>query len=125
MSAEGVTPGPWNARRMRHHTEIVSAGPRGRRVCMVHRCREVTGVIDSEADARLIAEAGTVLHETGKTPRQLADALAEVERLMREREAIRNCALKYLGYLGLDGPEKALEKDLTNSEMTSPAGTAP
>ena len=30
------------------------------------------------ANARMIAEAGTVAHETGRTPRQLADELAEL-----------------------------------------------
>ena len=41
-----------------------------------------------EANARLIAEAGTVANETGKTPRQLADTvkeLLEVSVMMQER----------------------------------------
>lgn len=45
--------------------------------------------IDAEPEriARLIAEAGTVLHETGKTPREMAD---EVARLRAIEDAYRN-----------------------------------
>lgn len=39
---------------------------------------------EAEANARLIAEAGTVYHETGLTPRQLADQRAELLEALRE-----------------------------------------
>lgn len=42
-----------------------------------------------EANATLIAEAGTVHHETGLTPRQMADRMKAVESAMRDaREMI-------------------------------------
>jgi|14BtaG_2_1085337.scaffolds.fasta_scaffold59157_2 hypothetical protein len=41
------------------------------------------GTPPTEADAALIAEAGTVAHLTGKGPKQLADELAEAEELLR------------------------------------------
>ena len=43
----------------------------------------------AEANARLIAEAGTVHHETGLTPRQLVERVKELE------EALRNLADLY------------------------------
>lgn len=43
---------------------------------------------NAEADARLIAEAGTVAHETGLTPRQLAEQRAEL--LAEAIELLRN-----------------------------------
>lgn len=47
-----------------------------------------------EGDRVLIAEAGTVLHETGKTPRQLAD---EVERLKQQADEARGFMSKHRG----------------------------
>jgi chromosome segregation ATPase len=44
--------------------------------------------IDYEQDGRFIAEAGTVYHETGLTPRQLAERVRELER---REEATREC----------------------------------
>ncbi|WP_336695672.1 hypothetical protein [Delftia acidovorans] len=44
---------------------------------------------DMQANAALIAEAGTVHHETGLTPRQLVDRMKAVESAMRDaREMI-------------------------------------
>lgn len=40
------------------------------------------------ANAVLIAEAGTVLHETGRTPRQLVDERAELLAALRELLAV-------------------------------------
>lgn len=38
---------------------------------------------EAEANARLIAEAGTVHHETGLTPRQLVERVKELEGALR------------------------------------------
>ena len=38
---------------------------------------------DNEANAKLIAEAGTVANETGKTPRQLADENRELLKALK------------------------------------------
>ena len=46
---------------------------------------------NDEANARLIAEAGTVHHETGLTPRQLVERVKELEgALIRAKEAINS-----------------------------------
>lgn len=45
-------------------------------------------VEEAEANARLIAEAGTVLHETGLTPRQLAEQRGEL------LAALKDCAVQ-------------------------------
>ena len=41
----------------------------------------------AEANARLIAEAGTVHHETGLTPRQLVNRVKELEEALKLAEA--------------------------------------
>jgi len=52
----------------------------------------VIGWAKTENDARLIAEAGTVAHETGLTPRQLAEHRAELlEALQRMVEEFQGC----------------------------------
>lgn len=48
-------------------------------------CRISTnGNANPESDARLIAEAGTVRHETGLSPRQLVGRVKELEEALRE-----------------------------------------
>lgn len=73
------TPGPWFV-----DGSGASAIVRGGDMTIVavrHRLDKHT----HEANAHIIAEAGTVYHETGKTPRQLAD---EVERLTAQVESL-------------------------------------
>jgi len=41
------------------------------------------------------------------------------------QDAVRSCAIKYLTWLGVKNPEKALERDLSNPEMLKAAGTVP
>lgn len=56
----------------------------GKHICKCSDCEE------SEANARLIAEAGTVANETGKTPRQLANEHAQMlEALQRVSEVFK------------------------------------
>jgi hypothetical protein len=45
---------------------------------------------DSADDALLIAEAGTVHHETGLTPRQLVERVKELEGALRMYEDVRD-----------------------------------
>lgn len=91
------TAGPWMAAA--GPTSVVGwpvVGPMGRSICNVSWMpkKAYPDVSDAdygafnaecEANARLIAEAGTVAHETGLTPRQLAkqrdDLLAALEEL--------------------------------------------
>lgn len=94
-AAEGSkpTPGPWSTKKNGFNECAVVAG---NGVWITYVAGEHQKSSTQEANARLIAEAGTVHHETGKTPRQLQDALSvleqersvladEVERLTRER----------------------------------------
>lgn len=74
------TPGPW--RVVAHNNPTVQPGddwtvqgPNGEAICF-----EGKGLPEDGDNSALIAEAGTVHHETGLTPRQLVeqrDALAE------------------------------------------------
>jgi hypothetical protein len=54
-----------------------------RTVCKLYEygpCGPAESLAQHHADAKLITEAGTVFHETGMTPRQLADRVKTVER---------------------------------------------
>ena len=53
------------------------------------------------ANARLIAEAGTVHHETGLTPRQLVERVKELE------EALRNLSSVFMVHTFWDGDPPA------------------
>jgi len=44
--------------------------------------------LEAEANAALIAEAGTVAHETGKTPRQLAEENRELLKALKQLQTI-------------------------------------
>lgn len=87
------TPGPWEASR---NDEAVcgqwSIRVPGQHPVVSYEIAEITGYrIDGsdEIDARLMAEAGTVAHETGLTPRQLVEQRdALVERVKELEEAL-------------------------------------
>lgn len=72
------TPGPWMAINA---TSYLDEGPSWMIAGVAH-CGD--GEL-SEANARLIAEAGTVYHETGFSPRQLAEQRAELLAACEER----------------------------------------
>lgn len=107
MSAEGVgkaTAGPWVAHVGSGKSGASVTTQEGGSICAL-RFRNASFYVralprdEMEANARLIAEAGTVLHETGKSPRQLQDALlvSEQERsaLADEVERLRADAARY------------------------------
>lgn len=78
MTNANPTPGPWRVSRTNAGLFISGAQPgyfcevyAGNKTSMVH-------IPEQETNARLIAEAGTVYHETGLTPRQLAEQRAEL-----------------------------------------------
>lgn len=78
--AEKVTPGPWEAvgNLVRSPMHQPDGLPRGVQIveCMDGYSQPFTE--EAKANARLIAEAGTVHHETGLTPRQLVEQRAEL-----------------------------------------------
>ncbi len=97
------TPGPWR-RVHRHPDETHSASIAyiegvGRRspleICTVYGCDRDA---ENSANADLIAEAGTVLHETGLTPRQLAEQRAALLAALRPFAAL-------LGWHHADTPD--------------------
>jgi len=65
------TKGPWRVAKHDTLKDVyhVDAGPQGYERTTV----AIASGKEAEPNAFLIAEAGTVAHETGKTPRQLAD----------------------------------------------------
>lgn len=96
----GHTAGPWFADDI-----FVSSSERKHEI--VSGCSPDISREELRANARLIAEAGTVAHETGMTPRQLADELTtervisfqrseEIAVLTFQRnellEALKDCA---------------------------------
>lgn len=74
------TPGPWITCGFENLTVNDSAGN-----TIVACPGSSTGTrIEMKANARLIAEAGTVAHETGLTPRQLADLNKELLEALKD-----------------------------------------
>jgi len=70
------TPGPWFVRGKTANLQIAIVGPSGELSDSIAYAWGQNG--EAEANARLIAEAGTVHHETGLTPRQLVEQRAEL-----------------------------------------------
>lgn len=85
------TPGPWVTEKSagdewwfggRDGGEIVvrSVGDKHGAIAVMAASLSSEGAVD--ADFRLIAEAGTVFHESGLTPRQLVERAKELEELL-------------------------------------------
>ena len=77
------TPGPWIVSTYADGFEV--DGPGGICIAQAQQLKPIRKKEDHDqrkANARLIAEAGTVAHETGLTPRQLVDRVKELEELL-------------------------------------------
>ena len=71
------TPGPWKVSFTRFSHIESSHG------AVVAICQKLNSLVTLQDNARLIAEAGTVHHETGLTPRQLVERVKELEEALR------------------------------------------
>ena len=71
------TPGPWEAERIDGSNCFDIKCECGFFIATCHD--GVRSESNAEANARLIAEAGTVFHNTGLTPRQLVERVKELE----------------------------------------------
>lgn len=85
MGEAKPTPGVW-----KWDSDPVKGDPLGRvrfRVVTIGKtitqCYYSSSDENAEADARLIADAGTVFHTTGLTPRQLVERVKELEEALR------------------------------------------
>lgn len=74
------TPGPWTSETTPSYVFVTRAiyGANGELVAHVGIPGYQANVASNVANAALVAEAGTVYSETGKTPRRLADENAEL-----------------------------------------------
>ena len=96
------TPGPWFARRhgvivggAAHQYTNGEAMDQLAMACVLAHSTADDPVAERDANTRLIAEAGTVLHETGLTPRQLAEQRAELLEALKKCEyALRRYTIK-------------------------------
>lgn len=77
---------------------------------------------EAEANARLIAEAGTVHHETGLTPRQLVERVKELERVL---QSARDYGSDSWSEWLLSEVDDALSKSLPNTVAETTSGQAP
>lgn len=73
------TPGPWEVGNGVSGTDEATVDAPHYQICTLHH--HAVGSIKKEmhANARLIAEAGTVHHETGLTPRELVEKITELK----------------------------------------------
>ena len=77
-------------------------------ICTVYGARE-----EAEANAHIIAEAGTVYHETKLTPRQL---LAQRDELLAAVKAYRDHPLNLTHSIGLSYEINLAETAIANAE---------
>ena len=83
MSKFEGTPGPWKFEDESGYVAVRGQNGAG----IFYESKWHVGAKD---DAQLIAEAGTVLHETGLTPRQLASQRAELLEALRYLRRMAN-----------------------------------
>lgn len=88
-SKAGFTAGPWEVEGDGWITRRWHNSDR-QQICRVYNADPKYGDTEFNANARLIAEAGTVAHETGLTPRQLAERCKELETALLAVIAIWN-----------------------------------
>ena len=119
------TPGPWVMTEGK--CIYINARVDGKRRFILQRSTgEGCGInVEAEqvrADCRLIAEAGTVHHETGLTPRQLVERVKEMEEALRNLDdyVCNNLSSDYPTGVNVNGAEfkaarAALSKSLPNT----------
>lgn len=73
------TKGEWEVKESKGRTTVFSSY---QQICDVNVPSK--GQPEREANAKLIAEAGTVANETGKTPKQLAEENHEMLKALQE-----------------------------------------
>lgn len=116
------TPGPWTVAGENAVEPDVMWGE-----CFVAQCFGFSDPDEALANARLIAEAGTVHHETGLTPSQLVERVKELEEALRDMHNgwryIRRAHGDLYG-VGWDRCEEkaraALSKSLPNTVVETP-----
>ena len=81
------TKGPWTTDEHEHDcpNQNIFVQAKGRSICKVwigDACFDLNG--EQRANARLIAEAGTVYHETRKTPREMQEQIEQMREALQE-----------------------------------------
>lgn len=90
MSEAKPTPGPWVIHPTALHPAVRSVGTGEigpRRICTVG---SMNGNPVDKANARLIADAGTVFNTTGLTPSQLVERVKEMEEALTSAQQAIN-----------------------------------
>ncbi|PHJ53455.1 hypothetical protein VF14_18305 [Nostoc linckia z18] len=78
------TPGPWLTNFTRFNGKVIGFRVLANlEIAQVSICEDGQELENAEANALLIAEAGTVYHETGLTPRQLLEQRDELASLVK------------------------------------------
>lgn len=121
------TPGPWVMTEGK--CIYINAQVDGKRRFILQRSTgEGYGInVEAEqvrADCRLIAEAGTVHHETGLTPRQLVERVKELEAVVKA--ALKTAQIEEQPFRNWHNQAvDALTKSLPNTVAETPSGQAP
>lgn len=106
----GPTPGPWRVCPTNSGTFVKSERVSGY-LAEVRHCRTAQ---DVKADAHLIAACN---------PDTIRELLEERDALAREKEALKRCAIMYLGWLGVTHIplDQALHADMRNPSVCGDA----
>ena len=117
INAAKPTAGPWRFEYNDHFFEVRAEGRYRGGICNVHSAEYIGGITrsESEANASLIAEAGTVYHETGLTPRELAEQRAEL------LEALEWANKHIHGDIEYDNSDDETDKELWASDVLARA----
>ncbi len=102
-SAGWRTPGPWTIEEYGDDDapSLVIHKDSQTRICFMATPGSHGDPAKIEANARLIAEAGTVAHETGLTPRQLAEQRAELLAVLKAAVEAEERATEELAHDGI------------------------
>lgn len=120
--SEKPTPGPWFECREGFSTVYVEARIGGGMLQEVAACGPTQAGQDQQtANARLIAEAGTVYHEYGLTPRELAEQrdafIAACRKMIEWDEREKDHSIDFYARMDLcDEAFKLMRAALANTE---------
>lgn len=100
LNVKECTPGPWEAQENAAYyiSYVIRGGAKSNKIAQTFNWQDNGRDICSKANARLIAEAGTVAHESGMGPREMWDTLkAMADDVVFNAPHARECGL-WLAY---------------------------
>lgn len=107
MGEKKPTPGPWSVFEHSWCETSITAPGTSNSICLLdinHATEDSQAADEAQmaANARLIAEAGTVFHNTGLSPVQLAEMVKELRTVVKAMVASTEAGLQDCGHVSVD-----------------------